>query len=45
MGRLVIDGEHIYELDEECLEQKRAEKEKHKSPDKEKTAGESSGRK
>lgn len=28
MGRLVIDGENVYELDEECLREKRKEKEK-----------------
>ncbi len=28
MGRLVIDGENVYELDEECLREKRKENEK-----------------
>jgi len=32
MGRLVIDGENVYELDEECLREKRKkEEEKEKS--------------
>lgn len=28
MGRLVIDGENVYELDEECLREKQKDKEK-----------------
>ena len=28
MGRLVIDGDNVYELDEECLREKRRENEK-----------------
>lgn len=28
MGRLVIDGDNVYELDEECLREKRKEQEK-----------------
>lgn len=27
MGRLVIDGDNVYELDEECIREKRKEKE------------------
>ncbi len=30
MGRLVIDGEHVYELDEECIRDKRKKEEQEK---------------
>ena len=30
MGRLVIDGENVYELDEECLQEKHKEELKQK---------------
>lgn len=38
MGRLVIDGESVYELDEECMKEKVKEKAKEEGEKQEKTS-------
>ena len=34
MGKLIIDGNEVYEIDEECMKKKEAEKKKRTAPEK-----------
>ena len=34
MGKLIIDGNEVYEIDEECMKKKEAEKKKLTAPEK-----------
>jgi hypothetical protein len=34
MGKLIIDGNEVYEIDEECMKKKEAEKKKWTAPEK-----------
>ncbi|WP_199535637.1 hypothetical protein [Roseburia sp. AF34-16] len=34
MGKLIIDGNEVYEIDEECMKKKEAEKKKMTAPEK-----------